>query len=127
MILYLDTPAFIKLYVNEPGADIIRAAVAEADQVHAHWITYPEMRSALARLHRTGRQSIELFDRCKREFEKDWDLVSAIMLDERVLRRAGELAERHGMRGAQIAVPIAYHEHPSIHHIKSDRLLAYDN
>ena len=99
MILYLDTSAFIKLYVNEPGADIIRAAVAETDQVHAHWITYPEMRSALARLHRMGRPSSEMFNRCKREFEKDWDLVSAIMLDERVLRRAGELAERHGMRG----------------------------
>lgn len=99
MILYLDTSAFIKLYVSEPGADIIRAAVAEADQVHAHWIAYPEMRSALARLHRMGRQSIEMFNRCKREFEKDWDLVSAIMLDERVLRRAGELAERLGLRG----------------------------
>ncbi len=99
MILYLDTSAFIKLYVSEPGANIIRAAVAEAVQVHAHWVAYPEMRSALARLHRMGRQSFEMFNRCKREFEKDWELVSAILPDERVLRRAGELAERLNLRG----------------------------
>ncbi len=34
MILYLDTSAFIKLYVNEPGANIIRAAIAEAIGLH---------------------------------------------------------------------------------------------
>ena len=99
MILYLDTSAFIKLYVSEPGADIIRTAVAETVQVHAHWIAYPEMRSALARLHRMGRQSDEMFNQCKREFEKDWEHVSAILPDARVLRRAGELAERFGLRG----------------------------
>lgn len=99
MILYLDTSAFIKLYVNEPGADVIRAAVTGADQVHAHWIAYPEMRSALARLHRMGRQGVETFEQCKREFENDWERVSAIMPDERMLRRAGDLAERFGLRG----------------------------
>lgn len=99
MILYLDTSAFIKLYVNEPGADVIRAAVTGADQVHAHWIAYPEMRSALARLHRMGRQSVESFEQYKREFENDWERVSAIMPDERMLRRAGDLAERFGLRG----------------------------
>ena len=34
MILYLDTSAFIKLYVNETGADIIRAAVAAVLDLH---------------------------------------------------------------------------------------------
>jgi len=99
LILYLDTSAFIKLYVNEPGADIVRTAVAEAVQVYVHWIAYPEMRSALARLRRMGRQSAETFNGAKRDFEKDWQLVSAILPDERLLRRAGELAERLSLRG----------------------------
>lgn len=99
MILYLDTSAFIKLYVGEPNADKVRAVVAEADQIHAHWIAYPEMRSAFARLYRMRRQDAETFDQCKREFERDWDLISPILPDERILRRAGELAERFGLRG----------------------------
>lgn len=99
MILYLDTSAFIKLYVNEPDAEVVRVTVAGADQVHAHWIAYPEIRSALARLYRMGRQDIETFRQCKRDFEKDWEMVSPVLPDERVLRRAGELAERFGLRG----------------------------
>ncbi|MGZ8262772.1 MAG: type II toxin-antitoxin system VapC family toxin, partial [Burkholderiales bacterium] len=53
----------------------------------------------LALLHRMGRQSAEMFNRCKRDFERDWDVVSAILPDERMLRRAGELAERLSLRG----------------------------
>ncbi len=98
MILYLDTSAFIKLYVNEPGAETVRLAVARA-AVCSHWIAYPEMCSALARLRRMGRQNAEAHKEHKREFERDWKAVRAILPDERILRRAGELAERFGLRG----------------------------
>lgn len=46
-----------------------------------------------------GRQNAETLGQCKRDFERDWELVSAIMPDERMFRRAGELAERFGLRG----------------------------
>ncbi len=99
MILYLDTSAFIKLYVGEPGAEIVRPAVAKATAIHSHWITHPEMRSALARLFRMGRQTSAAHKQHKREFEADWNAVYAILPDERMLRRAGDLAERFGLRG----------------------------
>ena len=99
MILYLDTSAFIKLYMGEPGAEIVRPAVAKAGMIYSHWITYPEMRSALARLHRMGRQTVDAHKEHKREFEADWKLVSAIMPDEHMLRRAGDMSERFSLRG----------------------------
>ena len=99
MILYLDTSAFIKLYVGEPGAEIVRPAVAKATVIHSHWMTYPELRSALARLHRMGRQTADAHKKHKREFEADWKLIYAILPNERMLRRAGELAERFSLRG----------------------------
>lgn len=99
MILYLDTSAFIKLYVNEPGAEAVRAAVAGAERIHAHWIAYPEMRAALARLHRMGRQTADAYREHKREFEADWKALSAILPTEHSLRRAGELTERYSLRG----------------------------
>jgi predicted nucleic acid-binding protein len=99
LILYLDTSAFIKLYVDEPNADRVRAAVTEADQIHTHWIAYPEIRAALARLYRMVRQDAETFDQCKRAFERDWDMITSVLPDERILRRAGELAERFGLSG----------------------------
>jgi predicted nucleic acid-binding protein len=99
LILYLDTSAFIKLYVAEVGAEKVRAAAAAAALIHAHWIAYAEMRSALARLHRMGRQSADAYRQSKREFEADWRTVNAIMPDERMLRHAGDLAERFELRG----------------------------
>ena len=99
MILYLDTSAFIKLYVQEPGADLVRTTTTSAGAVHSHWIAYAEMRAALARLHRMGRQMAAEYREHKREFEADWQAISAVMPDERALRRAGELADRFGLRG----------------------------
>jgi len=113
LILYLDTSALIKLYVNEPGAEVVRAAVAKAKLIHAHWIAYPEMRAALARLHRMGRQTADAYKQHKREFESDWKAVRAIMPDERILRRAGEFAERFGLRG-----------YDSVHLASAESLLA---
>lgn len=98
MILYVDTSAFIKLYVNEPGAETVRRTVARAAAC-SHWITYPEMRAALARLARLGRQTGEAHKQHKREFERDWKAIHAILPDEHMLRRAGELAERFDLRG----------------------------
>lgn len=99
MILYLDTSAFIKLYVVEVGADRVRAAAGEAALIHAHWIAYAEMRSALARVHRMGRYSADAYRQHKREFEADWRAINAIMPDERMVRRAGNFAERYELRG----------------------------
>jgi len=98
LILYLDTSAFVKLYVEEQGSEIIRGAVAES-LLHTHWITYPEMRAALARLRRMGYQTDDTYREHKLEFEADWKAVNAILPDERIFRRAGELAERFGLRG----------------------------
>ena len=57
------------------------------------------MRAALARLARLGRQTGAAHKRHKREFERDWKAVHAILPDEHMLRRTGELAERFGLRG----------------------------
>lgn len=99
MILYLDTSAFIKLYVDEPGAPVVRRAVAHAAMVHTHWIAYPEMCAALARLYRMGRQTVKAHRRHQEEFEKDWRAVHAILPDERIFRRAGALADQFRLRG----------------------------
>lgn len=98
MILYLDTSAFIKLYVEERGSALLRAAVP-GSLLCTHWITYAEMRAALARLHRTGYQTDDAYREHKREFETDWRAINAIVPDERRLRRAGDLAERFALRG----------------------------
>lgn len=99
MTLYLDTSAFIKLYVAEPGAERVREAVARAGALYTHLITYAEMRAALARLHRAGRETAVSQREHLREFERDWLALAMILPDERMIRRAGDLAAQFGLRG----------------------------
>lgn len=99
MTLYLDTSAFIKLYVAEPGAEKVREAVAQARALYTHLITYAEMRAALARLHRAGRETATSHRQHLRELERDWQELTTIVSDERMIRRAGDLAEQFGLRG----------------------------
>ncbi|MEX2165358.1 MAG: type II toxin-antitoxin system VapC family toxin [Sulfuricaulis sp.] len=99
MTLYLDTSAFIKMYVAEPGAEKVREAIARARALHTHLITYAEMRAALARLHRAGRETAASHRQHVREFERDWQALAIVVPDERMIRRAGDLAEQFGLRG----------------------------
>ncbi|MEJ2087139.1 MAG: PIN domain-containing protein [Gammaproteobacteria bacterium] len=48
MIVYLDTSALLKLFVEEPESSQIRETVEKAIPV-THLVTYAEMRAALAR------------------------------------------------------------------------------
>ena len=54
MILYLDTSALVKLYVQEPGTDAVKAWVAEAEAAATSWVAYAETRAAFARARREG-------------------------------------------------------------------------
>jgi predicted nucleic acid-binding protein len=99
LILFLDTSACIKLYIDEPGHDVVTQAVQGADTVAAHLVAYAEMRAALARLWRMKRLSAAGLKSIKESFEKDWSRAALVAPTEPMIRRAGDLAERFGLRG----------------------------
>lgn len=98
MILYLDTSAVVKLYVDEASSDQVRAAVAEARGCSSHWIAYAETRAALARKTAEPRYSGQLAE-WRTEFERDWRNFRTVSVTPMLVRRAGDLAERFGLRG----------------------------
>jgi predicted nucleic acid-binding protein len=99
VILYLDTSCFAKLYIEEAGTDMVRAAVAKAAVIASSLIAEAEMRSALARRKREGVFSPTESNALKKAFSMDWAESLRIPLTEDVSSRAGNLAERHGLRG----------------------------
>jgi uncharacterized protein with PIN domain len=54
MILYLDTSALVKLYVEEPGSRAVRALLERAQVVSTSRVAYVEMWAGLARKLRQG-------------------------------------------------------------------------
>ena len=99
MILYLDTSAYVRLYVQEEGHEIVWQASQKAQQIAVHLIAYAEMRAALAKMLRMDRLTRRQVTSIKKVFESDWDKTLRIVPDERMMRRAGDFAEYYNLRG----------------------------
>jgi predicted nucleic acid-binding protein len=99
LILYLDTSSLIKLYIEESGSSAIERLVVEASLVCTSVIAYAEARSALARLNREGSLTPEDYAVAKSDLDRDWPHYLALEVTPAIWRGAGDLAERHALRG----------------------------
>jgi len=96
LILFLDTSALVKLYVEEDHSAAVREWVDEAEVVAACRVAYPEAVSALSRRMRAGDLSKREYGVASRAFRRDWDRLAVVDFRE---IEAGRLAAKHGLRG----------------------------
>jgi predicted nucleic acid-binding protein len=99
VILYVDASALVKLYVEEPGSQVVAARVEEAEAVATVRVTYAEARAALVRHRREGGLTGAALRQAVRQLDGEWGTYNVVEVSEPVVRRAGTLAERHGLRG----------------------------
>ena len=98
MILFLDTSALIKLYVEEQGSLEVRAATAEARIVAASRLAYVEARAALARACRESRIDPSALQQAVHALQEDWPKLFVIEVNAEVAQQAGDLAQTHALR-----------------------------
>jgi len=110
MIICLDTSAFVKLVIDEDGADLARRWFDEASLATSSVITFPEACSALARrASRVGVHDGRLGEWLS-ELDARWTRTAQVRVDERV---AGRLAIDHSLRGmdaVQLGAAVAVRE-----------------
>ncbi len=99
MTLYLDTSSLVKLYVAEPGSEVVRQLVADSHVVATSVVAYAETRAALARLRRDRVLTASKTTSVKREFDEQWPTYLTLDATESLCRAAGEVAEKYGLRG----------------------------
>ncbi|MEO8604991.1 MAG: type II toxin-antitoxin system VapC family toxin [bacterium] len=99
MILYLDTSALVKLYVEEDGSAVVGSWVRDAEAVATVRIAYAEARAAFARHQRDGALTAAHLRRVVTLLDADWGRYSALEVTDALVRNAGRLAERHALRG----------------------------
>ena len=99
MILYLDTSSLVKLYVEEPGSQGVRGLVETAEIVATSVLAYPEARAALARRRREKSLTPASHRAAKAALDADWPRLLSVEVAEPLARQAGDLAERHRLRG----------------------------
>ena len=98
MILYLDTSALVKLYVDEAHSAFIRSAASRASVRVSHDIAYVECCAAFARRRRDGSLAPGDHARCRRQLDRDWEQFSVIAVTADLIRRAATLVEHHALR-----------------------------
>jgi predicted nucleic acid-binding protein len=99
LILYLDTSSLVKLYVEEPGSPDVRAAVNEAELVATSVVAYAEARAALARRRRERSLTPAEHRRARTALDGDWPRILCLEVTESLSKAAGDIAERHRLRG----------------------------
>jgi len=98
LILYLDTSALVKLYIDEPGREAVVSHVDEASGVATTRIAYAEARAAFARKRRESGLDARTVRRVVAHLDGDWASYSIVDVGDAIVRRAGALAERHALR-----------------------------
>ncbi len=98
-ILYLDTSAWLKIYVQEEGSELIQQMIIESDSVCTHLIAYTEIRAALARAERENRIELSQKSQIIEAIEKDWKTFNIIQPIEILIRRAALHCDQFGLRG----------------------------
>jgi predicted nucleic acid-binding protein len=126
LILYLDTSAWLKLYVAERGTQEVIAAVQSAELVAISRIAYAETRAALARVLREKRTTQAEHRKRIAALDADYAEVLKVEVSEEVVRQAGELAEAHALRGFD-AIQLASARWLARKTRKPLRLLAFDD
>lgn len=99
MIAYFDTSALIPLLIDEPGSSRAGRVWDLADHVASVRLIYTEARAALAQAARLGRLVSADLAPTLDGLERLYGQLDLLEVDDLLVRRAGELAQLHALRG----------------------------
>lgn len=98
-MIYLDTSALIKRFVEEKGSALVQSMVQSGEAVATAKIAYAEVFAGLTRKMREGNLAEVQYDLACRQFETDWHAYIRVELNDDLLFLARDLIRRHGLRG----------------------------
>lgn len=98
-MIYLDTSALIKRFVEEKSSQFVQAMVDSGEAVATAKIAYAEVFSGLTRKLRAGQIAKLSYDLACRQFESDWNAYIRVELNDALLMLARDLIRRHGLKG----------------------------
>jgi len=99
MSVYLDTSAWVKLFVEEQGSARVRQIIGGSATVCTHLIAYAEIHAGLAMARRMHRLTDAGLQAAISHFELEWQHAVVVCVDEQLVRRAASLARSYQLRG----------------------------
>jgi predicted nucleic acid-binding protein len=99
MILYLDTSALAKKYIQEQDSEKVIAWMDDAEIIGTAILTRAEIAATLTRAVKSSRLPQEGIDHTLNDFRADWRHFQRVAIDESLVARADSLACLYGLRG----------------------------
>jgi len=99
-LIYWDASALVKKYLSETGSDTVRQWLAKDPVLVTSQLAYAEIHATFARKRRERDISSLDYQRVCRIFEADWQAITVVQLDDRLLPTIRSLLSRHPLRGA---------------------------
>jgi predicted nucleic acid-binding protein len=99
LIVYFDTSAIVPILVEEPSSTVASRLWDEADRAVSSRLVYAEGRAALGMARRLDRLDASGLREAVRAFDDLYEQLDLVEVNERLVREAGALAERFGLRG----------------------------
>lgn len=92
-MIFVDTSALVKRYVEEPGRDVVVEAMEADDVWVASQLALTEAMLTLHRVAATPRQAERLW----RALHTDWDAFHVVPVDDRCLAAAADIGSNYGL------------------------------
>jgi len=99
MIVYLDSSALVKRYVQERGRGALEDRLQGSDRLFSSAITYAEVHAALAAKHRGRGMNQQELLQVQNDFERDWLQFEEVAVNQETLRLVRDLVNRVPLRG----------------------------
>ena len=110
-MLYLDSSALSKRYLQEKGSDELKITLQSADKIRdpvlTSFLSYAEIHAALARKLKERSFRMTEYHSAIARFDSDWrTYLTRVELSQRVLAFVPDLVKRHPLKGSD-AVQLA--------------------
>jgi len=97
---YLDASAWLKLYIGEPGSDVMRRIWTTAATLGGSAIGRPEVSAAICRRHAAARVDVMTTGAALARLDADAARLTEVALDDAQISRAVRLTRMHRLRAA---------------------------
>ena len=104
MRIFLDTSAWIKYFIEEPGTIeiqkfLFKKSSSRKNSFAASAVTYAEFYATIKRALRGNRIRQMQYDRVKNEFEEQWVNIDVPIVNNELIEYSGRLAEKYALKG----------------------------
>jgi predicted nucleic acid-binding protein len=99
LILFCDTSALVKLYIEEDSTDEMLALAGTASAIAVCRIAWAETMAALARRARENPTDAEVIDTVRTRLRSDWPRYAIVEVTQPLVELAGEYADTFALRG----------------------------